>query len=79
MAQREKKDTSGQNKDDDEAAMKLIENSFQEKKSLTARPMIFVKGGTIHGNKEMIPEPQKGKLYMPKNEVLESALKQKAE
>lgn len=58
------------------AALRLYQESFQAKKSLLARPMAFVKGGTFDASRKTTNDTNKGGLYMPTNERLDAKLRQ---
>lgn len=56
---------------EEDVALKLYESSFGAKKSLMAKPMIFVKGGTYDATTKTMDESKKNELYMPTNERLD--------
>lgn len=64
---------------DDEAALRLFESSFTEKKSLMAKPMVFVKAGTYDAATRKMITATKSQLYMPTKEEIEKKLRQKDE
>lgn len=62
---------------EEQAALRLYQETFQSKKALLSRPMAFVKGGTLEHNRQMADDRTKGGLYLPTNARIDSKLIEK--
>jgi hypothetical protein len=60
--------TNNQDEIEEAEALRMYQESFQQKKALMSRPRAFIKAGTLNVGNTITGNEVKGELYMPKNE-----------